>query len=162
MASTYTPIATQTLTSAAASITFSSIPTTYTDLILVMSGGQNESTIEIQVGNGSVDTGANYSRTYVYGDGSVGASARNSNISVTYNTFGSTANTGNGILHFMNYSNTTTNKTILMRGNEASAVTSFTTSLWRSNSAINVIKIAGYTSNLLAGSTFSLYGIKAA
>jgi hypothetical protein len=70
MASTYTPIATTTLGSAATSYTFTSIPTTYTDLILIVNA-KNASTgsyPKMQVGNGSVDTGNNYSRTYLTGN----------------------------------------------------------------------------------------------
>ena len=76
--STYTPIASQTLGSAAASVTFSSIPQGYTDLVIV---NNVTCTIDTQVigcqYNG--DTGANYSKTYLLGNGSSAFSGRNSN-----------------------------------------------------------------------------------
>ena len=68
---TYSLIESQTLGSAAANVTFSSIPTTFTDLILVISTATTSiADQDMQVGNGSVDTGANYSRTWLQGNGS--------------------------------------------------------------------------------------------
>jgi len=74
---TYVALATQTLGTAAASVTFSSIPSGYTDLIIVSSqfyvssGADRYATF--QVGNGTVDTGSNYSWTYL--DTYVGSSS---------------------------------------------------------------------------------------
>lgn len=160
--STYTPIATTTLGSAAASYTFSSIPSTYTDLILVTSG-LNSAALYVQVGNGSVDSGSNYSYTYLLGDGSTTASGRSSN-----NTKGfivlttGTSKIYNAITHFMNYSNTTTNKTFLTRYSDSENYAAAIVDLWRSTSAINIITIFGNGANIPAGMTFTLYGIQAA
>ena len=156
---TYTPIATTTLGSAQTSYTFTSIPSTYTDLVLVLSGYASTGSYEIQIGNGTIDTGSNYSRTYIYGDGSSAASSRGSNLDRTYITSGTTS-PGVATLNFMNYSNTNTYKTFLLRGNDASAATTAAVTLWRSTPAINTIKIAGYSSaNISTGSTFTLWGI---
>jgi hemolysin activation/secretion protein len=60
----------------------------------------------------------------------------------------------------MNYSNTTTNKTFLMRTNTANANTSLSASLWRSTAAITSISLGvEFTQNFVVGSTFNLYGI---
>jgi hypothetical protein len=76
---TYEAIATQTLGSAAASVTFSSIPGTYTDLVLVVAGTLTTGTENIVMQfNG--DTGSNYSVTSLLGDGSTASSFRSSNI----------------------------------------------------------------------------------
>ena len=67
MAATFEPIATQTLASAASSITFSSIAASWTDLRLVIIGtaaAANYVTLNI-----NSDTGANYSQTVLYGTG---------------------------------------------------------------------------------------------
>ena len=101
--STYSTIATTTLASAAASYTFSSIPTTYTDLILVLNGSFDTfNNVRFQVGNGSVDTGSNYSATRLLGDGSAASSDRISNTTggyiITINT-----NQVMGLVHFQNY-----------------------------------------------------------
>jgi hypothetical protein len=78
---TYVALDTQTLGSAAASVTFSSIPQTYTDLVLVINGYSiNDVDWRFRMGNGSIDSGSNYSGTYMYGDGSGASSYRESNV----------------------------------------------------------------------------------
>ena len=86
MASTYQPIATNTLGSAAASVTFSSISGAYTDLVLIMNAGSSTTNADVDI-NVNGDTGANYSRTILYGTGSTAGSTRYtgaSNFSLTY------------------------------------------------------------------------------
>jgi hypothetical protein len=157
MPSTYTPIATTTLGSNAGSVTFSSVPSTYTDIIAVcnikMSGG---STIYTQV---NADNGNNYSSTGLNGEAGVASSSRNSNInSPLFGYSGDTTNFNNCIIQYMNYANTTTNKTIIGRGNASDYVTA-RAALWRNTAAINEIKILG---SFATGSTFTLYGVKSA
>jgi hypothetical protein len=163
MPSTYEPIATTTLVSNTASYTFTSIPSTYTDLVLVMNGKatSGEGAFILRVGNGSIDSGSNYSYTYMYGDGSSANSARSSNqTSGSCSRYDTTA--GIGIVQFMNYANTNVYKTILNRGGSGSLVQA-TVNLWRSTSAINQIYVQPETSsNMVAGYTLTLYGIKAA
>ena len=161
---TYTPLATQTLGSAAASVTFSSISGAYTDLVLVMGLGTDAGrnvTVEL-----NSDTGTNYSRTTIYGDGSVAGSSRTSNANsyrIDDNSFaGTTTNGSPFFVHFMNYSNTTTFKTMLGRANNASVGTSVSVGLWRSTSAITTIKISALAGTFNSGTTFTLYGIAAA
>jgi len=166
MASTYTPIATTTLGSAAASYTFSSIPSTYTDLVLVFNGGttSNGPSMLIRV-NG--DTGSNYSDTALDGTGSSAISTRHSNgtyINVT-NDIGIAGTLGaqTSIIHFQNYANTTTYKTVLVRANNATSSgypgVSAVVGMWRSTSAINSITLTTASTTFLAGSTFTLWGI---
>jgi hypothetical protein len=155
---TYEAIATQTLGSAAASVTFSSIPGTYTDLVLVV-GAINTTGGTVYV-NFNDDTATNYSNTFIYGDGSTAGSVRHSN--VAYGRIGYNANdTGVIIAQFMNYSNTTTFKTLLSRSNRPSYEVDAFVTLWRSTSAINKILVTG-ENNFNSGTTLSLYGIKAA
>jgi hypothetical protein len=174
---TYVAIATQTLGSAAASVTFSSIPATYTDLILISfaqgqaSGGDNRLVLQF---NG--DTASNYSSTYLIGNGTSATSSRDSNRGQVDNVT-QLADSGSNsfspfIHHIMNYANATTYKTILQRGNDAGDTTSAyrqvgaSASLWRSTSAITSIVVKGLggngSSGFSAGSTFSLYGIASA
>jgi len=162
--STYTPIATQTLGSAAASVTFSSIPQGYTDLILVCNIAQSSGNNSLRYRfNG--DTGSNYSDTYLYGNGTSALSGRDtSQTSGTIYVTGSTTIEANYIVQFMNYSNATTYKTVLGRSNRASSEVAADVGLWRSTSAINSISLAMGgsfpTNNFASGSTFSLYGIQ--
>ena len=170
MPSTYEKVATYTVPSAAASYTFTSISQTYTDLILIFAGTMTSADyVLFQVGNGSVDTGANYSATRLIGNGSSATSGRSSGSN--YIQFSDVMNTNqnNLIAHFQDYSNTTTNKTLLTRTNTpltdggAAGTVSAGVGLWRSTSAINTIKMYTFAGQTFAtGCTFTLYGIKAA
>lgn len=166
---TYVALATQTLASPAASVTFSSIPQGYTDLVVVtqypfVSTGVRYATY--QVGNGTVDTGTNYSNTYL--DTYPGSPNSGRSANLTFGLFSysssaglSTSQTQFGMMHFMNYSNTTTFKTTLSRNMSAGDMTSLYGNLWRSTAAINIITITSGGANFATGSTFSIYGIKA-
>lgn len=159
MPKTYEPIATTNGTGSSGVITFSSIAGTYTDLILVaVSANTSAATnMTIQV-NG--DTGTNYSRTVLNGSGTSATSNRNSNETRIY--FGDVGNTSVlsvNTIHFMNYSNTTTNKTIFGRYGEGDIQTGAVVGLWRSTSAITSITVNSATNNFTTASTFTLYGI---
>jgi hypothetical protein len=157
MAATYTPIASITLGADAASVTFSSIPQTYTDLVLIMNGYTASDYVYYQL-NG--DTAANYSRTHLFGNGSTATSNRLTGQGALFSAIGVIASPGQGISHIMNYANTTTNKTVLNRGNYASGYVGMQVGLWRSTAAITSIQIfEGGSGNLVAGTTFDLYGI---
>jgi hypothetical protein len=158
---TYVPIFTQTLGSAAPSVTFNSIPQGYTDLVLITNGTvattENGNLIVL---NG--DTASNYSVTNIYG---VNASTSGSNqqSSQTYLQIGRTSNSQSiSIVHFMNYSNATTYKTVIGRGNDYPYFRMATVGLWRSTAAITSMAISNGNGNFLTGSTFTLYGIAAA
>ena len=171
MPSTYTPIATTTLGSAQTSYTFSSISGTYTDLILVANG---YATIDDGYAPKLVfnsDTGTNYSRTVLSGTGSAASSGRNSNQSYILcgNQQGwstSSSNPAIVVAHIMNYSNSTTYKSVLIRNGAANGTypgTEANAGLWRSTAAITSVQIsAGASAQFATGSTFTLYGIKAA
>lgn len=172
MPGTYEIIATQTLISNGSPVTFSSIPQTYTDLRLIITGGIVDGgfTFGIRVGNGSVDTGSNYSWTYLEGGGASAYSSRGSNFSQGILLNGTGSNNLSNVItvDFLNYSNTTTYKTWLCRAGFPTVFATAVVDLWRSTSAINTISIAESNSanffnygNMLAGTTFNLYGIKA-
>jgi hypothetical protein len=154
---TYEAIATQTLGSAAASVTFSSISGSYTDLIIICNMSNTVGGIDFTLRfNG--DTGTNYSKTQLYGTGSA-AGSNNQSGATFFGGVGIIGTTiGTSIVHLNNYSNTTTNKTILVRSNSDSFVMA-NVGLWRNTSAINQIEIGTLTNNISTGSTFSLYGV---
>jgi hypothetical protein len=113
------------------------------------------------------DTGSNYSDTVLFGNGSTAGSVRTTsatNMLAGYVAAPETASNTYNVEthHFMNYANTTTNKTVLHRASKASNGVDAVVSLWRSTAAINTIKyfVTG-GGNLAVGSTFSLYGIAA-
>lgn len=159
---TYALINSTTLGSSASEVNFTSIPGTYTDLILV---GRFSSTtlifggINIQFNS---DTGSNYSYTLIEGTGSAAASARASNASRMEMGYNGTNDSGqNMIVHIQDYSNSTTNKTSISRYNSAAGQVMSYVGLWRNTSAITSIRY--YVSNqaFASGSTFKLYGITA-
>jgi len=158
--STYTPLATQTLGSASATVTFSSIPAGYTDLILVTKALGTGNYYLIQI-NG--DAGTNYSRTRLVGDGTSATSSRTSSTSsLPINDLSSTIPDAT-IIQFQNYANTTTYKTFIYRANTASASATVGVGLWRATpAAITSITLYTDTATFAIGSTFSLYGISAA
>jgi hypothetical protein len=166
MTATYDLIATQTLSSASSTVTFSSIPNTYTDLVLVASvtgiGSISAGAISIRFNS---DTSTIYSATYLMGNGSSATSGRSSN-DTRMIVASPTLNLGNNpfinIIQIMNYANTATNKTVLSRSNIAAAQVAGIVGLYRSTSAITSITYESYNGqNMSSGSTFTLYGIKA-
>jgi len=159
---TYEPIASTTLEVAASTVTFSSIPGTYTDLILVLSGSLTSGTSVWGLQYNS-DTTGNYSWTSLRGDGSGATSARDSGSTrILCGWIGTSRVTE--IVQIMNYSNATTNKTNISRNNStvASTFVSANVGLWRSTVAINAITARTDSSTFASGSTFTIYGIKAA
>ena len=165
MAATYTPIASITTGAATSSVTFSSIPSTYTDLVLVSipltQGNIFDSNLVI-----NSDTGTNYSCTRLFGSGTTASGDRAATTANSLASWGVAASTGTPIIfytHFLNYSNTTTYKTFLTRANEpnnstGSNYTGLVTSLWRNTAAITTIEFKS-SANFGSGSTFNLYGI---
>lgn len=161
---TYTPIATQTLGSAAPTVTFSSIPQTYTDLVLVASVQASSSGQGLSMQfNGDGGTGSLYSNTGLRANGSTVVTFRqtsNTNCLLSNIAEPPTSNSfGLYIAQFNNYSNTSVNKTILVRSNSAAFATETFVDLWRNTNAINSILISISGGNIAAGSTFTLYGI---
>lgn len=160
MAVTYEAIATTTLSSATSTVTFSSIPQTYTDLRVVFTGTANAtSAFGLRYNS---DTGANYSYTALYGTGAAVASIRGS--STTDPANGNIWTTQSNVTaDIMNYSNSTTYKTAISRADNAANRTAAWVSLWRSTAAITNLQITTTSANTYSiGSTFTLYGIKAA
>jgi len=160
MASTYEKIATNTLSSTASSVTFSSLGS-YTDIVIVSVPSISTGSAGFRIRFNS-DSGSNYSQTEIYGDGSSAASARNSNQTSGKLTDAISPTTNfnfNSIVNVMNYSNSTTYKTFLARGNIASGGTEAVVGLWRSTSAITSIELLPTSSTFASGSTFTLYGI---
>jgi hypothetical protein len=166
MTATYESIATTTLTGTQNSVTFSSISGSFTDIIAVLSIKATSGSNEVLRAQVNSDTGNNYSYTYVQGVSAGAQSGRASNTSLILAQGGNAAideasNTFSPyVVQFMNYSNTTTNKTILARG-AGVAQAGASVSLWRNTAAINAIRFYIAAGNFDTGSTFTLYGIKA-
>jgi hypothetical protein len=167
--STYTKIpgASITLGSNASSVTFSSIPQTYTDLIIIANvkgtTGGNGTCVQF---NG--DTGGNYSYTLIDGNGSSATSSGAQNQGNIQSGLVDNVGWGVQIIQIMNYSNTTTYKNVLGRGNDTLQLRA-TSGLWKpttgsATQAITSITVLSSPNayNFITGSTFNLYGIAAA
>jgi hypothetical protein len=171
MPSTYTLISSNVLSSTASSVTFSAIPSTYTDLALRVSARTNYGAISdyLQIYfNGS--TAANYSDTTLWGDGASVFTLRNSNANLseasTMSANNATANTfGSAEIYIPNYT-ASQNKPVGAFGVAESNTTSFSSSfgvvadasLWRDTTAITSITLDAYGTYQI-GSSFYLYGI---
>lgn len=167
--STYTPLASITLTSAQSSVTFSGYDMTYTDLVLVSSVTcATDSANQRMTVNG--DSSSLYSTTRIAGNGSTATSGRYGGLAYFLLTGGainppSSASAQILITNFMNYSNTTTYKSILVRAGNASGSTypgvEYNVELYRSTNAISSFTLSTDSANFNSGCTFSLYGIQA-
>jgi hypothetical protein len=171
--STYTPIATTTLGSATANISFSSF-TGYTDLVLVGSVNTSSEGGSVVMRFNS-DSATNYSQTFMYGTGSSATSGRYTSgtgipgLYIQGLAYGSPSAANlfmPTITNIMNYANSTTYKTVMTRatGNQtAGGDVEAIVGLWRSTSAItSILLYNNNSSNFSIGTTFTLYGIAAA
>jgi hypothetical protein len=166
MPATYEAIATTTLSTSTATVSFTSISGAYTDLVIVIANATN------LIGNSDVlmrfnsDSGSNYSATILTGDGSAASSARRTNstsIICNYFNFLNSSPATQFNISIQNYSNTTTYKTALIRANRAAQATEAIVGIWRATpAAITSIDFSLSSSSYATGTTFTLYGIKAA
>lgn len=172
ISTTYVPIETYTLGSAASSVTFGSggtIPQTYTDLIIVCNFSASSSNVVTPSIRFNGDTGSNYSNTTLYGTGSTTTSVRYTNQNKSFlGDFSAGVTTyapDTYIIQVMNYSNSTTYKTFLTRYNQinsSNGEVGATAGLWRNTNTITSITIlSDGGQNYAVGSTFTLYGIQA-
>lgn len=154
---TYTAIASQTLTSSASSVTFSSIPQDYRDLILVVNAVKDGAGFSIITFN--ADSSSIYSRVNMVGDGT---SATSGSATGAYIRESSTLTLEHhDIFTIFDYSVTDKHKSILWRHNDAGVTVEAIACRYGSTSAITEITWSPYGDNFNAGSTFSLYGVAA-
>ncbi len=168
---TYESIMTGTISGTPTSFTLSSIPSTYTDLVLVAqfsfgsSYGGNNYAMYV---NG--DTSTLYSVSEVGGSGATIGTGRQSGVGNWLLSFptGSPTTAYSGLLigQFNSYANTNINKTAIIRtnvpANDLAPGLQLTAALYRSSSAISSITLIGNSGSTLATGKFTLYGIKAA
>ncbi len=156
---TYIALANVTTSSAVSSVTFSSIPATYRDLVVVCNfiPTLNPVTDSFYIEfNG--DTGSNYSYVRMTGNGSAAASATGSGASITGNAIGvMTYQQGNALVNIQDYSATDKHKTWLSRANFG--WTSAFAGRWANTNAITSVKILVSGTTFQSGATFALYGI---
>jgi hypothetical protein len=150
-------------------VTFSSIPNTFSHLQLRYMVRTNRASTEdiVQIRFNS-DTGANYSRHYMYGDGTLGSGGvANETRILTDGCTAASATAGQfgvGIVDLLDYKDTNKFKTLrALTGNDRNGGGSviLNSGNWRSNSAISTITITSYYgADFVQYSSFALYGVK--
>lgn len=158
---TYTALATVTLGGSDASITFTSIPATYRDLILVINGSTTGNADYGLRFNG--DSGANYSFVYMGGNGSSAVSGSgNLETQIVLDAyFWRSSERSTLLAQIMDYSATDKSKTVLSRNNVAGGGVDAFTSRWTNTSAITSVEVRVSTGgqSFATGTTLSLYGV---
>lgn len=170
----YDSIATTTVgAGGTADITFSSIPSTYTHLqIRFLAQCSNSATATDNLAfRFNSDTGGNYTRHYIDGNGSSATAGGNTGVSQVYAICAQTDSTnpnafGVGVLDILDYTNTnkyTTTRALSGADFNAAgggSAIQFTSGLWLNTAAITSINIRALAGNLKQYSQFALYGIK--
>lgn len=159
MGAALVPLQTITLGSAAASVTFGSIPSTLRDLRIVMNGTLSSANQSIFVRfNG--DTSGTYNYVLMYGGGAPATSA--SYLNQTRGEFGyMTSTTINAQSDVLDYSATDKHKPYVSRSNDATDLPIAYAGRWASNSAITSVQVYPTSANFATGTVISLYGVKA-
>lgn len=178
MATTYTLISSNVLASSASSVTFSSIPSTYTDLVLRWSCRSDNATIWVNYARLKINTNSALSSiTYIAGNGATASSFTASGIgttgfypitnaagSVMSNSAGNTSNTFDNVEIYIPSYTASHNKPLSTYGvAEQNATTAYIVAgagLERSTSAITSLTIINDGANFVTNSSFYLYGVK--
>jgi hypothetical protein len=154
---TNVPIQSVQLVSSSSTITFSSIPQSYTDLRIVISNVTNAVTDIIATFNG--DSSAIYSRIYMEGSSSSAGAQNNNGTGSQWGYVPSSTTHQQSVIDLMNYSNTSTFKPMIQRAT-VNAFTGFAALSYRSLNAITSVTLTANASTFNAGTTVDIYGIK--
>jgi hypothetical protein len=154
----YIALATTTLSSAVSSVTFSSIPATYRDLVVVINGGVVSGGHNVLISfNG--DTAANYTAVQMSGTGSApdGSAA----FGRLLNYFGFFTGDLNSMIkaEVFDYAQTDKHKTYLSRASSAGNGVAAVAGRWANTNAITTVALNSSGSTFRIGTTFSLYGV---
>jgi len=153
----YIALATTTLGSATGSVTFSSIPATYRDLVVVIDAksGAGVATIGLRFNS---DTGNNYSYVDMSGTGSSTSSSANTQDRATMGFVGGTS-AYMSTAQIMDYAQTDKHKTVLARHSNASGNVQALANRWANTNAITTVNLSTAVNNFPVGTTLSLYGV---
>lgn len=159
---TYTPLATVTLGSSAASVTFSNIPATYRDLILNVNGTPTGGNPLVLVRFNS-DTGTNYPQVYMWATTAAqsGTNAGSGHYITSTSVLAGARFDGN--VSVMDYSATDKHKTVLSRSGYTNAasvqIAESSATRWANTGAITSLAVVASVNNFASGTTFNLYGV---
>jgi len=160
---TYIALTTQTVASPVSSVTFSSIPQDYTDLVIEISAlatSNGVSPLRYRINGSSANY---YSETVLVGTGSSVVSGRNvafPNFSLYWFNYLSSTTPRLVTINIPNYSNTVLYKNILTRFSDSSAeVGAFAQFYYSPSPAVTTLEFYTTAGTIAAGSTFTIYGI---
>jgi hypothetical protein len=154
-----------------ATITFSSIPATYTHLQIraLCKSTIADSSVGSIFGQFNSDTGSNYARHYVNGSGSAAASSGSASITSMFFGTNINANVSNGfasnVIDILDYANTNkykTTRSLSGADSNGAGFVQFMSGLWMNTAAITSITILPVSDSFAQYSSFALYGIKVA
>ncbi len=152
---TYDLIASNVLTTTASSVTFSSISSSYRDLIFRIVVGTSTSGQIIYEFNGDT-TALNYPSCFLEGDGGSAASTTNRNNRLDAST---TSLELTASLQIYDYAQTNKEKCSIIRGDNATSKTYTLAGRWANTAAINQVVFTPQSGTFNIGSSFYLYGI---
>lgn len=150
---TYIPLQTTTLGSSASSITFASIPNSYRDLVLIISGGSSGAlnTFKFDFNNDTGNKSIVIMRAY---SGNIDSYTASNLYTIT------DGSNYHSVIQIMDYSATDKNKNVLIHDTLMGQTRTYLNAgRWASNAAITSIKLSEAGQTWDAGTTFSLYGI---
>lgn len=163
---TYVPIASTTISgNSTSTVTFSNLPQTYTDLVVIKHGTHTGNSNSVMRFNG--DTSTNYSQVYNYGNGTntyVSGSDNNfSGLFIDYINTSGTPPTSMEQVNIMSYRNTAFYTSVIARRDDLMNATLLLVGTWRNTAAITSITIfANDGANFSDGLSINIYGIEAA
>jgi hypothetical protein len=163
MTATYTPLATTTLVSSASSVTFSSIPATYRDLIVVADFTPALADGDCRLRFNS-NTGGNYNFVQATGNGTTTNSTSSNDqtlIGGMTSFITTSASRTNYIIQVFDYAQTNKHKSVLIRYNDPAKGVVMVFARWASTAAITAVNLFNENADFTSGSTLSLYGIAA-
>jgi len=162
---TYEKIATNTLVSNTGTVTFTSIPSTYTDLVIIFSGTATTSTdASVRIGTSNTpDSSAGYSRHFMFGySGGVVVDTISALTGFVFSPYNLNTNL---VMYIHSYANPNIYKPVLIRNgprSTADPLNYVSANIWRDTGVVNCVQFVSPTYNFTAGSVFSIYGIAAA
>jgi hypothetical protein len=163
MANTHTLIEAKTLTTNTASVTFSSIPQTYTDLKIVMSARSTQASLAVSVFFTFNASTSNFSSKVLYGDGSSAASFSSARYAGSVTGSSATASTFNNTdIYIPNYTSSNYKSYSVDSVTETNGATIFAylgAGLWSDTPAITSLTLTPDAGDFVQYSTFYLYGI---
>jgi hypothetical protein len=157
---TYDTIATTTLGSPASSITITSIPSTYTDLVMVIEATNTSGNTDLFMRFNS-DTGTNYSYQFI-SRGVSNSIIDTANVRMGYYALPQSTVQYHSMTHIQQYAGNKY-KSWFTRANSAAVGSDMLSGTWRNTSAINTITIVvNGATEFGTGSRVTIFGIKAA